>query len=282
MVLLYHPFTRVNAIEGALWCQEQVSKNPPKLGDVGLNIKATELEQKVLLKLLSMNTRLLPQDYKPERQLFEENYRATVVLPVGPLGFEAMGRLNKDTGCDVCGKSAPRRCGQCQSASYCSQECQRVDWPTHKKTCRSLKGGRWCTVTFRPSPPGMEGMHIGFFNRYTGTSRPEDILASARVADPSVPHPNAHGTKPFLVKLQVALTGPARATNMMVYDRQRSFSQVYVAREDDPATFAELAAEMSGPRGGYMGVKMYRWARRTGDWKLDICIDRPPEAEPRW
>ncbi|KAJ6470998.1 hypothetical protein C8R45DRAFT_1015135 [Mycena sanguinolenta] len=28
-----------------------------------------------------------------------------------------------------------RRCGQCQSAFYCSPECQTLNWPAHKRTC---------------------------------------------------------------------------------------------------------------------------------------------------
>ena len=39
--------------------------------------------------------------------------------------------------CDSCGKSDPRkRCGQCLTAYYCSQECQRQDWKNvHKQRC---------------------------------------------------------------------------------------------------------------------------------------------------
>ncbi|KAF8190340.1 hypothetical protein K438DRAFT_1831891 [Mycena galopus ATCC 62051] len=29
-----------------------------------------------------------------------------------------------------------RRCGKCQKPAYCSKECQREGWPTHKKTCQ--------------------------------------------------------------------------------------------------------------------------------------------------
>ncbi len=70
--------------------------------------------------------------------------------------------------------------------------------------------------------------------------------------------------------------------NLAVYDRQRSFSQVYVVRADGPAAFADLVAEMAGPRGGFGGLKMYRWAKRTGDWELSICVDRKPETDIKW
>ncbi|KAJ7086302.1 hypothetical protein C8R43DRAFT_311939 [Mycena crocata] len=32
------------------------------------------------------------------------------------------------------------RCGRCKHTSYCSKECQRKDWPTHKPTCREADG----------------------------------------------------------------------------------------------------------------------------------------------
>ncbi|KAI0370797.1 hypothetical protein BV20DRAFT_994690 [Pilatotrama ljubarskyi] len=282
IVLLYRPFSRENAMEGARWYHYQAYTNPRNTSNVGITIKATPLEQKVLLKLFSINAKLLPQDFVPEKQQHEEHYRASVLLPVGPLGFEAIGKLNNISGCAICGKRSGLRCGQCQSASYCSPECQRVDWPSHKPVCRSLKGGRWSTVTFRAQAPGTEGMYSALINRYTNMTRTEDILSN--MVDPNappVPPPNVHSDKPFLVKLQVGLTGPSR-DSIMVYDRQRSFGQVWLARGDDPAAFADLVAEMAGPRGGYGGVKMYRWAKRTGEWELSVCVDRTPETDIKW
>ncbi|CAB4017678.1 Hypothetical predicted protein [Paramuricea clavata] len=39
--------------------------------------------------------------------------------------------------CVVCGKKdrIMKRCGRCQSIFYCSVECQRIDWVTHKANC---------------------------------------------------------------------------------------------------------------------------------------------------
>lgn len=39
--------------------------------------------------------------------------------------------------CSQCEKTAQKimRCGKCKVVSYCSVECQREAWPTHKKTC---------------------------------------------------------------------------------------------------------------------------------------------------
>lgn len=42
--------------------------------------------------------------------------------------------------CGVCKKSGSavvKRCARCQIAVYCSQECQRSDWKTHKRACKA-------------------------------------------------------------------------------------------------------------------------------------------------
>jgi len=47
-------------------------------------------------------------------------------------------------GCSKCmvtpaaGGSKFRKCSRCLVASYCSPECQRADWPTHKLDCTAL------------------------------------------------------------------------------------------------------------------------------------------------
>lgn len=35
----------------------------------------------------------------------------------------------------LCGKPAVSKCGKCKLTAYCSRECQRQDWPTHKALC---------------------------------------------------------------------------------------------------------------------------------------------------
>ncbi len=91
--------------------------------------------------------------------------------------------------------------------------------------------------------------------------------------------PNMHGDKLFLVKIQA---GMGTETTMLIYDRNRTFKEVFFFLEDDPETHAAVLAEIRGPRGGYGGLKMYRWAKRTGDRQLSICLDRPPTMPIAW
>ena len=40
------------------------------------------------------------------------------------------------SGCNTCGsKCAPYECSRCCAVSYCSEQCQRVGWRTHKAVC---------------------------------------------------------------------------------------------------------------------------------------------------
>ena len=42
--------------------------------------------------------------------------------------------------CKVCGKCAIggplKRCSRCKQAFYCSKDCQKSDWPQHKRSCQ--------------------------------------------------------------------------------------------------------------------------------------------------
>lgn len=54
--------------------------------------------------------------------------RASAVVP--PSLTEA------EHACDVCGAgNCKRRCGRCRGAYYCSEECQRSAWPSHRASC---------------------------------------------------------------------------------------------------------------------------------------------------
>ena len=48
--------------------------------------------------------------------------------------------------CSMCStRYAPKllkRCGRCHSASYCSLDCQRADWPNHKQFCVMMRGAK--------------------------------------------------------------------------------------------------------------------------------------------
>ena len=119
-------------------------------------------------------------------------------------------------------------------------------------------------------------------NRFSGPGDTMDALMKRTyvpgVSD-KVPPVNIWGNKLFLVKIQPTMSGSP--THMMLYDRKRSF-QVFFVREDDTVNFAAFLEEVRGPRAEMKGLKMYRWARRTGDWEFSVCLDRAPAVDTKW
>lgn len=55
--------------------------------------------------------------------------------------------------CKVCLKPATAICSKCKHTRYCSQGCQKIDWPEHKKHCDIVAGWR------EPSQSGSKMSH---------------------------------------------------------------------------------------------------------------------------
>ncbi|KAH0583200.1 hypothetical protein H2248_011083 [Termitomyces sp. 'cryptogamus'] len=247
-------------------------------------VSTTQLERKYLLKLFAMNAKRLSTVYKPRRRKDEAEHRLTFIIPLGPLNMRDLGKLNSTSGCELCGKKMKSRCTQCLSVSYCGKvngsvqitlvECQRDDWPNHKKLCRSLKGGIWHTITFSHENNSMGKMYRALINRFDSV---HDIRGQMIKSpeDANAPPPNIHDDKAFLVKFQMSLSQYGMDSSMLLYDRQKSF-QVNWLKSHDTDVFKEGEKAM-GDR-----LKIYRWVRRVGDYQLAVCFDKAPETDPVW
>lgn len=153
-------------------------------------------------------------------------------------------------------------------------ECQKEDWKNHKRTCSPLKGGNWRTIRLSSCLPGMEGMFMSDLSRRGSTRNP---LGPTTQIDSSAPPPNIHGSRVFLIKLQYA------PSHLYIYDRKRSMKCYFVKNNENRETFDEFIVEMQhSPRVTHGGLKMYRWAKRVGDWDLSVCLDKLPTETIRW
>ncbi|KDR81001.1 hypothetical protein GALMADRAFT_1118997 [Galerina marginata CBS 339.88] len=228
----------------------------------------SDLERRTLLRLFQKNgKRLDPKYHEPHKKkgIKDLGLSRSFVLPLCPIGMRNLGKLTADPGCDVCGKGTNSRCLQCLSVLYCSKECQRADWPSHKQACKSLKGGKWHTISM--AQPTMLPF-LTIMNR---------LDSSHAVTTPTdEPPPDVHNGKMFLAKFQVSLSsGSSGPGDMLVYDRQRSIRVVW-KRSSDPVLFDE-ATRMIGSK-----LKFFRWLKRTGPYQFEICIDRAPDQDPLW
>ncbi|KAI1774545.1 hypothetical protein F4818DRAFT_418218 [Hypoxylon cercidicola] len=57
--------------------------------------------------------------------------------------------------CAVCWKDDAKRCGTCKSCSYCSKECQKSDWQSHKLLCKTI-----ATEPPRPSSSHLRAIYF--------------------------------------------------------------------------------------------------------------------------
>ncbi|KJA22761.1 hypothetical protein HYPSUDRAFT_66766 [Hypholoma sublateritium FD-334 SS-4] len=234
-----------------------------------VRVSISALERYAWLTVLRRNTqRLSPGTH----DLLEESghnlktlhLNVSFMLPLSPLSMESIGRITKDTGCDVCQKQDANICVGCRSAQYCGKECQQKDWPRHKAACKAVRGAAWRTFTPADFPSGVPIRQM--FNTRESLHRPPDKLVSAGGAA------SAELGKLFLVKFQLGMVG--RSSHMLMYDRTRAFMTQWW-RASDPNLFNEAERIMGDRR------KFYRWVKRISETQFEICLENGPE-DPGW
>ncbi|KAJ3896384.1 hypothetical protein GG344DRAFT_72217 [Lentinula edodes] len=280
MVVLCRRGTRdAPALETIRWAQEIISNKKLSL----LKVTATPEEQKLLLAVLNMNARRLPPAYSVKRNSSgsEATFALSFLLPLGPINQKDIGKLTHHTGCVVCGKKTVSKCSRCLSMEYCGVECQRIHWKEHKPTCNSLRGGEWVQFTFSVQPPEMRlaaarGEKISMVTWNNMSRATMDNMKIDHCDDEPALPPNMHSQNPFLIKMQRGLLG--FMPPIMIYDRTRSI-QVYLCHDVDLEGHEKTMAQMHT---GQKGQKIYRWAKRTGDDKLSVCLNKAPPQDPQW
>ncbi|KAH9479136.1 Ankyrin repeat and MYND domain-containing protein 2 [Psilocybe cubensis] len=221
----------------------------------------SDLERRTLLRLFRKNTKKLdPKIIAMERdaQGKETGHHPSFVLPLCPIAMRNLGKLTNNPGCEVCGKKNTSRCMQCMSVVYCSKQCQKEHWQTHKETCKSIKGGTWHSITVQEPDMGPPELN-SIVNRLESMHNPQ--TAGISPSNNGIP-PDVHGGKVFLAKFQVSLTYDnygILAPDMLVYDRTRSF-RFFWKRRSNPRLFAE-AQKMMGSK-----LKFYRAPREDPLW----------------
>lgn len=63
------------------------------------------------------------------------------IMDTSPSSKKAKESLSAKYPCIRCKKGAPLRCAACLSR-YCSAECQKDDWESHREKCRKLVSGK--------------------------------------------------------------------------------------------------------------------------------------------
>ncbi|KAI0704243.1 hypothetical protein C8T65DRAFT_728205 [Cerioporus squamosus] len=266
IVVLYRPFIRSTAKD----CTQWIFECPCDRQSVHPHQQIVGRSEAALL-YLKLNASLVFADFPVDKKPNEARFKPSVLLPVAPLDFDALSKMAHNLGCSVCGKKAASRCAQCQMSARRLAGAQA--------SCKSLKGGRWVPITFQaqlpiPSIPGLDPKQMKYMSNMNKFSSFSSHDPTRKVSDSDAAPPNVWGDRVFMIKLQVGLG---------IYDdlRPEALLPRLHAEEGQPRVRRVLHGDAGSAR-GLQGMKMYRWAKRTGDWELTVCLDRQPQLDTKW
>lgn len=81
----------------------------------------TDIEQDLLIELLSLNREHLSPEYQITEAAFDDRCEVGFILPIGGLNVKDIIRLSKPKGCLLCGEETHSTCSACLSAQYCGK-----------------------------------------------------------------------------------------------------------------------------------------------------------------
>ncbi|KAJ7021435.1 hypothetical protein C8F04DRAFT_1402931 [Mycena alexandri] len=294
LMLVFQHDLKDNMSPGSFaWISSYVSSSS---GSPLVAITATVQEQHLLLRILNNNKKRLSPSYKPKRAPTESSFSLSFLIPIGPLGAQDMAKFNANNGCSICGEPAKQKCSRCGAVRYCDAVCQKEDWKNHRPLCKAWQGAKWQGVKFILVDQHVPGLYSLRISRYDNVQHSDTRMRMECAKDNQGPPENTHGATPFIVKIQVNSSqalGPAHTimrsdarhdgSNILIYDQRRTIDVMVLrapeASEEENAPFDAVTALVREK--GDRGIKTFCWAIRTGEWTLDICLDRLPEWQ-KW
>ncbi|VDB84565.1 unnamed protein product [Peniophora sp. CBMAI 1063] len=277
IALIYEPANAQEQMVGSKTMQFMQTQVMPLGNENCAQIRCTLEEQALLRRLLYLNSTKLSPAYETTLAADQRAFKRSFILPIGPLDEAQIGKLTSNTGCAVCGASQTKACSACHCERYCGPACQKAHWKEHKATCHSLQGGTWTDFAFVSSPDmNSDKVVDSLLNLYAPSSEQHD--AHLQRLNGLQPRPDVHGDRTFLLKVQYVQTDhngdPPNPPQYVVHDRERSL-EGYLRSKGRDSPWTTLVKQIPPMA---VGEKIYRWARRTGDWELNICLDREPQG----
>lgn len=169
-------------------------------------------------------------------------------------------------------------------------EHQKSDWKSHKKACRSLSDAPWDGFTFvhhyqNPLSPYKAGDTVSWVNNKSPTdSGIIEMALTEEMLTSSPAPPNVHGSNMFLVKMQMGgFHTPFGLTRQFLnfYDEERTFFVTSLPIHCGEDLWQRLDSTLER-LGSLEGVKLFVWAKRTGDWELSVTLDPLPDQNIPW
>ncbi|KAJ6512932.1 ankyrin [Mycena sanguinolenta] len=195
--------------------------------------------------------------------------------------------LRAEKCCDACGKPPPsggalKNCGKCRIARYCSTDCQRNAWPTHKKTCTPFSAAN--TATFKPVYVE-NGFTIPFAETTRGLAGYETdktAFSNTRTRAAATPKHLDRQPKSIVIKVQVPYMPGSGAVvrstgDLMVYTKKRDFV-CRIRRADAPEDYERISEIVRTQ--GVGGAKAYFAAELESKDRLVVKVGEVLAAQP--
>ncbi|KAF9474579.1 hypothetical protein BDN70DRAFT_898860 [Pholiota conissans] len=196
-------------------------------------------------------------------------------------GEDPLPRSDKRCGGCLATDKTLKNCSRCQVARYCSVECQKKDWPTHKKACKSFAQSD--TVTVKP----FYDMHMPFSSNSEMTRALMNVNSLDPVKIASALNARKFSTlkaadpKDVVIKVQVPVDTstmrPQPIGDMLVYTKKKDFACV-LRRSDDPTAWDKLYQVVTTKSPG--GLKAYFAATLVKKKELVIKISEVLACQP--
>ena len=165
-------------------------------------------------------------------------------------------RQSQQCGGPDCEKIGTKFCSRCNLISYCSAECQRMDWKSsHKKNCKQ-KAHHVAVLRKNTLPKGVVASSFSFKKR--GSSMSPDWKGN--------PPSGVEMGEEFVVKIQWAENMP-----LMVYDKSRTLH--LMVEDDERSTHVKQIVKMIKEK-GVMGLKGYFQAKVRKNGELEVYFHK--------
>ena len=169
------------------------------------------------------------------RKMFGEYYKKNIKAQISHPDYESQSK------CNLCGKKSQtnQKCTGCYLTWYCSPNCQKEDWTSHKIKCKELKS-QYKIGTYKPQ----------YIATFSGMSK-------AITTDP--PKENKKLVKThFVVKVQVPVSLKDSSIhtegNLGIYNKDKSFN-ISMPKENNEELHSRLNSKISSE--GFRGLKGY-------------------------
>ena len=201
------------------------------------------------------------QCYPAANKLIDKYMKKDLLKEREKLKEREGGSLKK---CFECGKEKAERCKGCFVARYCSKDCQRAGWKTHKAECKATRARYRDAIVFLDSP----------------------FLSYIPPKNSVVDDPNSPPVGSFVVKVQVLNEGDLGEVKLpiLIYNRDRTLAAALEREKGQEELYDKLERQVrehgfKGHNGFFPAI--YKKESAGSEWcRVEINPDQMLPMEP--